>query len=102
MGITAGRRKALRGDVEQVGAVHAWLVKNVKRIKTVGRYRTSYGIKHLAEPELGYITNGAFIAAALIAEYPAKFDPDSPNVRFGMSERSLRLLERQLYPGMRQ
>jgi hypothetical protein len=43
----------------------------------------------VAEQDLGYITNGVFIAAAIIAGYSYEIT-DSPNVDFGMSERSHR------------
>ena len=46
-------------------------------------------MKHLAEDEIGYVTNGAFIAAAIHCGFPYQLIPDSPNVRFGISEKSL-------------
>ncbi|MGW2395815.1 hypothetical protein ACWCYY_04615 [Kitasatospora sp. NPDC001664] len=67
----------------------AWLGENVTRIETPTA--SSYGVKHVMERAGGaYVTNGVFIAAALIAGYPFKYD--QPNVLFGMSARDLNRL----------
>jgi hypothetical protein len=58
--------------------------------KTINRRHSSYGLKHLAEEEIGYLTNGAFIAAAIHCGFPYRLVHDSPNVLFGISERSLK------------
>ena len=71
----------------------AWL-KQVEKIKSFNTHRSSYGLKHLAEKEIGYITNGVFIAAAIHSGFKYKINPDSPNVRFNMSEKSLKNLEK--------
>ncbi len=70
-----------------------WLEDNIEPIKTVNRRHSSYGLKHIAEPHSPkrYLTNGVFIAAALIAGYPVMFD-DTPNPSFGMSEKSIKAL----------
>jgi len=71
-----------------------WLRSNVEPIKTINRRHSSYGLKHLAEKFSpgGYLSNGVFIAAAMIVGYPFEVDP--PNEMFGMSERSLKRLHR--------
>jgi hypothetical protein len=71
-----------------------WLRSNVEPIKTINRRHSSYGLKHLAEKFSpgGYLSNGVFIAAAMIVGYPFEVDP--PNAMFGMSERSLKRLHR--------
>lgn len=50
---------------------------------------TSYGIKHIAEPEIGYVTNGAFIAAVVHLGIPYRRFFDSPNITVGLSRRDL-------------
>jgi hypothetical protein len=50
----------------------------------------SYGIKHTAEQDIGYITNGVFIAAGIIAGYSYEIREGDPNVSFGMSEQSFK------------
>ncbi len=69
----------------------AWLHDNITPIKTPTF--SSYGLKHVLERSLGgwYVTNGEFIAAALIAGYPYKHD--APNPLFGMSARDIKRLE---------
>jgi len=71
-----------------------WLRSHVEPIKTINRRHSSYKLKHLAEkfsPD-GYLSNGVFIAAAMIVGYPFKVNP--PNVMFGMSQRSIKELSR--------
>ena len=82
-------RALLRGSVAAVASTVAWLQENVEPTKNVNKRHTSYGIKHMAEKDIGYITNGVFIAAGIIAGYPYEIIPGSPNVPFGMSENSL-------------
>jgi len=43
----------------------------------------------MAEQEIGYITNGVFIAAAIHCGFDVKFD-GSPNVMINISEKSLK------------
>jgi hypothetical protein len=80
-------RESLLSDVEGCTRVCEWL-SDLEPIRTVKH--SSYGLKHLAEKEIGYITNGAFIAAAVHAGFPFRVNPGSPNVTFGISERSLK------------
>ncbi len=84
-------RADLRAAVEPVQQTVDWLRQNVEPIKTINTKHSSYGLKHLAEKEVevGYITNGMFIAAAIIAGYEYRIEPGSPNVAFGMSEKSI-------------
>jgi len=46
----------------------AWLQGQGKR-QTINRWGTSYGLKHVAEHDIGYVTNGMFIAAAVSAGF---------------------------------
>lgn len=93
-------RKVLRSAVEPVRRTVDWLRQNVEPVKTINSKRSSYGLKHIAEQDVGYITNGVFIAAAIIAGYGYKIDPGSPNVPFAMSEKSLKqIVRRRSEPG---
>jgi hypothetical protein len=68
--------------------VAAWLRDNIAPIKTPSV--DSYGMKLVVERAVGeYITNGEFIAAALIAGYGFK-SGDGPNMQFGMSARDVK------------
>jgi uncharacterized protein YozE (UPF0346 family) len=95
--ILQGHREHLRVSIADVIWTVGWLRSNVEPIKTINRRHSSYGLKHLAElfrptDYICYLSNGVFIAAAMIVGYPFKLDP--PNAMFGMSERSLKRLHR--------
>lgn len=82
-------KRELINSEEMFSRACEWLGR-LKPIKTVNERHSSYGLKHLAEPEIGYITNGAFIAAVVHCGFPYKIYPDSPNVSFGISEKSIK------------
>ena len=92
--ILQAEREMFRESIDDVIWTVDWLRSNVEPIKTINRRHSSYGLKHLAEkfsPNL-YLSNGVFIAAAMIVGYPFELDP--PNAMFGISERSLKRLRR--------
>ena len=69
----------------------------MEKIKTISRRCTSYGLKHVFERDTGrYVTNGAFICAAIHSGFDYKLIPGSPNVPFNISERSLNTVEKRL------
>ncbi len=73
----------------KVYEVVAWLRENLNPIQTPSQ--SSYQLKYLVEKtHVGYISNGEFIAAALIVGYPYRYDP--PNVTFGVSALDIRRL----------
>jgi hypothetical protein len=82
-------RTALRFHVARIDATVKWLQENVQPTKSINKRHTSYGWKHVAERDIGSITNGVFVAAGIIAGYPYQIEFGSPNVPFGMSEKSL-------------
>lgn len=87
----ADERAALVGQEARVLEIAVWLREHVTPIKTptVG----SYGIKHMVERVIGkYVTNGEFIAAALIAGYQFKHTA-GPNMLFGMSARDVKRID---------
>lgn len=86
----AENRRILRASTAAVASTVTWLQENVERTGTLNKRHTSYGIKHMAEKDIGYITNGVMIAAGIISGYPYEIVPGSPNVPFGMSEKSLK------------
>lgn len=87
-------RKVLRESLNAVAKTIMWLQARVAPIKTINTNQSSYRYKHLAEKDIGYITNGVFIAAAIIAGYPYKIANDGPNVLFAMSEKSIKETEK--------
>ncbi len=71
----------------------SWL-NQISKIKSINRHRTSYGLKHVAEKHMGYVTNGVFIAAAIHCGFKYKINDGSPNVMFNMSEKSIKEIEK--------
>ncbi|WP_329254890.1 hypothetical protein OG223_29230 [Streptomyces sp. NBC_01478] len=83
----AAGREELAGSGATVMETAAWLRENITPIKTPTA--SSYSVKHVMERATGrYVTNGEFIAAALVAGYTFKYV--QPNVLFGMSARDLK------------
>lgn len=73
-----------------------WLRENVPLQMRINRKRSSYGLKHIAEDHLGYyVSNGKFIAAAIMAGYSYRTIEDWPNVYFGMNEKALKALDEE-------
>src|SRR5687767_4703646 len=54
-------------ELWMIGRCADWIRANVTPRKTINRSRSSYGLKHDVERASGraYVTNGAFIAAAI-------------------------------------
>jgi hypothetical protein len=70
----------------QVGLCRRWLALYVQPRKTINPRRSSYGLKHTVEDWAGdYITNGAFIAAAIAEGYRIDQIGGGPNAHFNMS-----------------
>lgn len=81
-------RQDLLRDVERFRKTCEWLSTKKKR-KTINMKYTSYGIKHIAEKEIGYITNGTLIAAAIYCGFTVKYTDNNPNVRINISGKEL-------------
>jgi hypothetical protein len=80
-------RQELRDALPGVARVYYWLIAEIGMISTPTR--GSYGLKHVAENAIGhYVTNGEFIAAALIAGYPMR-EQRGPNALFGVRKRDV-------------
>ncbi|HSC11194.1 MAG TPA: hypothetical protein VLC97_09495 [Rhodanobacteraceae bacterium] len=84
----AKSRESIAVNIERFRATRDWL-RGIAKIKTINPKRSSYGMKHIAEAEIGYITNGVFIAAALSLGFTMRRYPGSPNPSFNISERSI-------------
>jgi hypothetical protein len=70
-------------------AARQWL-SQFGRIKALNRRGTSCGLKHVAEHDIGYITNGAFIAAAIAEGFTVQRADDGPNACFNISTKAWR------------
>ena len=86
-------RKAIIRRSEIVKSIVLWLDQFIVPTKTINKKRTSYNMKHIVEYYIGYISNGEFIVAALLAGFKPQFLNSDPNVQFAMSEKSWKLAE---------
>lgn len=71
-----------------------WIHDNFAKRKTINRDYTSYGLKHVAEPEIGYTSNGFFICAMIAADFEFRIPRDlwrDCNAFFNISTRSVNL-----------
>lgn len=89
--------------IPQINAAGIFIRERCQQTAQIQRKDTSYGWKHVAESWLresqmgGYVSNGAFIAAAALAGYRVERDaPQKPNAVFNMRSRPL---ARKLVPG---
>jgi hypothetical protein len=81
-------------SLAQFMAARGWL-RQFRKIKALNRRGTSYGLKHDAEDDIGYVTNGCFIAAAIAESFTVRrSQPDSPNALFNISIEAWRHTER--------
>lgn len=84
----------------QIEVAQKFLDTYCRKRKTINRDRTSYGWKHLAQSVTGeYISNGAFIAAALLKGY--EMDGSHHKNQFlniGISQQCRTVINRALNP----
>ncbi len=88
------QRAILLAKAEQVRSVSEWLNSNVAKIKTINTNFTSYGFKHVIAEYVGYMTNGVFIAAAIMAGFKHRTRSGSLSVYFSMSMDSYKRLSK--------
>lgn len=73
-------------SMEEMELAVRWLAGQ-RRTKTVwDGSPNSYGLKHLAENDIGYVTNGMFIAAGISIGLLVK--RDGPNAVFNLSRKT--------------
>lgn len=61
-----------------------WL-RGKPKISKLNKRASSYGLKHVVENEIGYITNGVFIAAAIAEGFNVKRIEVTPNAWLNIS-----------------
>lgn len=91
-------RERLIDGAEKIFEVVGWLEAYIAPIKSLNQSRTSYGMKHVVERDksIGYITNGQFIAAALLGGFDYQLPyATCPNAHFNMSEKSWKEADRR-------
>lgn len=92
------QRAILLASVADVFWARWWITENLEHGARVNPNRSSYGLKHLAEKESprGYLTNGVFIAAALMEGFRWRKIGDGPNAAFFVKERSVKEAARRV------
>jgi hypothetical protein len=75
-----------------------WL-RQFNKTKTLTTRGSSYGLKHIAEEDIGYVTNGVFFAAAVAEGFRIKrLSLISPNVMLNISRLPWRRLKLKYRP----
>ena len=82
-------KEELLDSVVEFQATCVWLGR-LEKSKKINEDGTSYGLKHIAAHQIGYITNGVFIAAAIHCGFDYETYPGHPSVCFNMSKKSVR------------
>lgn len=80
-------RSDLLDQLDICERVSRWLRESTKAVVRINRNYGSYTWKHIAEKEIGtYVSNGAFIAAAIFCGYKCEsFGEESPNAYFNIA-----------------
>jgi len=76
-------------SLAQFMAARQWLSRFAK-IKAVNKCGSSYGLKHIAERKIGYVTNGVFIAAAIAEGFATQRANYGPNAWLNISTKAWR------------
>jgi hypothetical protein len=65
-------------------AARGWL-RQFAKLKSFNKRGSSYGLKHVAEHDIGYVSNGVFIAAAIAEGFNVQRIGNSPNAWLNIS-----------------
>jgi hypothetical protein len=91
-------RSRLMRSTAEIDEACKWIQANLEPSAKINRGANSYGIKHYAEKEAGYTSNGCFIAAALMCGYECQqCAPDSPNAYFNVTTQKIKQLKKLYY-----
>jgi hypothetical protein len=78
------------GSLAQFLAARRWLAGFAK-LKSLNQRGSSYGLKHHAAHDIGYVTNGVFIAAAIAEGFRVqRIRFDGPNAWFNIASAAWR------------
>lgn len=109
-GKLAEGREKLKRELEQIAVCADW-IKHLTPTKAINPRHSSYGLKHCVEEwsrtradqgedVLTYVTNGAFIAAAVGLGFRFKYR-ETPNPAFNFSDKSLKAAVHLARPDLR-
>ena len=78
-------RKTIRDprSLAQFTVGRGWL-RQFSKLRSLNQRGSSYGLKHIAEHDIGYVTNGVFIAAAIAEGFKVQREGNSPNALFNI------------------
>lgn len=85
--------------IEVINTMVGWIRQNLVARKAINKLRTSYGLKHLAEKDVGYSSNGEFIVAMLLSGYRMSGKPGY-NPAFNVSETVVQRVRERVHGGM--
>ncbi len=88
--ILAERRQSLLASADRVKQACTWVDAHLLSRGTLNHRHSSYGLKHLAEQDIGYLTNGQLIAAMIACGY--RYQVVGMNAHFNISEREVTAL----------
>src|SRR5215218_971599 len=77
-------RAELWEHAERIQDVCAWIWLHLRPIQSLNSHRSSYGLKHIVEKDIGYVANGELIAAMLMGGY--RHAKHGPNAWLNVSE----------------
>jgi hypothetical protein len=80
-------RRQLLQDAPQFESACEWIERRLQPRQTINGAYDSYALKHVAEREIGYLTNGTFIAAMAACGY--ELQPAGANALFNVCSQSV-------------
>jgi hypothetical protein len=75
-------------SIEQFDLARGWLRPWAKTKQVNRGAGSSYGLKHRAQRDIGYVTNGVFIAAAYAEGFEVRRIENGPNALFNISTKA--------------
>lgn len=85
-------------SIAEIVSLCQWIDDNLLPQKHINNRHTSYGLKHIAEREIGYVSNGQFIVAALLCGFRLMRPPVWYNPSFNFSESSIKRADQRIRP----
>ena len=87
-------KRALLGSAKQCTRCFEWL-GDLERTTTINPEANSYALRRVAEIDIGYITHGVLIAAAMHAGFAYHLATDGTSVDLGISTKSITAIKRR-------
>ncbi len=88
-------RQSLWEEEAIANAACQWVQSHLQPKKTNNARYTSYSLKHLAESDIGYLPNGVFIAAMLMAGFKIRDNDFDLNPSFNVSTTTVKNCQKE-------